>query len=230
MLLPRPRTMSRALFHAHFLKFTGSFNPCSTPQTIPTRLFLQHRSTSPLPWGSLQQFQTYTHGHKHTHTAQNGYRSRSSLFSSSQLSFPGATTNIRVFRVRRNVVPFCGMFRGHSLPQKQVPRGQSVTRTLAATTSTDGDKPQQYPKPIFSVLCNFCTHTPGAWFYGGVQRRSLLEEKNTLRTSNCSLCTELETAARQAPTDDQSTRSACSCFLTARFSMAFRGSERFERI
>uniref|UniRef100_A0A8D8AVR2 (northern house mosquito) hypothetical protein n=1 Tax=Culex pipiens TaxID=7175 RepID=A0A8D8AVR2_CULPI len=79
-------------------------------------------------------------------------------------------------------------------PKAGSTRGQSVTRTLAATTSTDGDKPQQYPKPIFSVLCNFCTHTPGAWFYGGVQRRSLLEEKNTLRTSNCSLCTELETA------------------------------------
>uniref|UniRef100_A0A8D8AWV6 (northern house mosquito) hypothetical protein n=1 Tax=Culex pipiens TaxID=7175 RepID=A0A8D8AWV6_CULPI len=52
-------------------------------------------------------------------------------------------------------------------PKAGSTRGQSVTRTLAATTSTDGDKPQQYPKPIFSVLCNFCTHTPGAWFYGG---------------------------------------------------------------
>uniref|UniRef100_A0A8D8B078 (northern house mosquito) hypothetical protein n=1 Tax=Culex pipiens TaxID=7175 RepID=A0A8D8B078_CULPI len=121
--------MSRALFYAHFSKFTGSFNPCSTPQTIPTRLFLQHRSTSPLPWGSLQQFRTYTHGHKHTHsTTERLSIEKLSIQQRSQLSFPGTTTTYPCVpsttecgSVLRNVP------RSQSLP-KQVPHKVKVLR------------------------------------------------------------------------------------------------------
>lgn len=121
MLLPRPRTMSRALFHAHFLKFTGSFNPCSTPQTIPTRLFLQHRSTSPLPWGSLQQFQTYTHSTERLSIEKLSIQQQPVVLSRCHNQYPCVPSTTECGSVLRNV------------PRSQSPPKAGSTRSIRNT-------------------------------------------------------------------------------------------------
>lgn len=175
MLLPRPRTKSRALFHAHFSEFTRSFNHCSTPQTISTRLFLQHRCR-----GVVSSSSEHTHsGHKHTQhrTAID----RETLYSAAascpfpvpQPHHPCVPSSTECGSVLRNVP----LSNGHNLPKAGFTRSIRNTHVSRDDYHRRGQTTAN-PKPIFSVLCNFCTHTPGAWFYGGVQRRSLLEEKN----------------------------------------------------